>query len=375
MSNPFSLSIAQADSFCNREKEIQDLVRHARNGNNVLLFSPRRYGKTSLVKKTLDLLDQEGMLTVYVDLFPILSEKDMVSRFSSALIRGIGRGVNQQTLAERLKDLFKRVIPSIEIKPDGYSVSVRLDQSNESGALLEDVLESLYRYVTSRGVPACVALDEFQEITELPESKRIEGLFRSHIQLHREISYVFIGSRRRILKEMFSDKSRAFYKSAFAYPLGEVPRNDFVDYIRAHFERSGKICPQGIAGTIYDRVRGYPYYVQKLASIAWDLSQKECDAAIVQSAYKALVEMETADFEATWSALTLVQRTVLKAMALEAPHLPYAREFLERHGLSVGGTQRAVHVLLSMDLIEKESDGSYRLTDPVMCAWISHWTD
>jgi uncharacterized protein len=375
MSNPFSLSIAQADNFCNREKEIQDLVRHARNGNNVLLYSPRRYGKTSLVKRTFDLLDQEGMLTVYVDLFPILSEKDMVSRLSSALIRGMGRGVNQQTLSERLKNLFKRVVPSIEIKPDGYSVSLRFDQGDESGALLEDVLEGLYRYVTRREAPACVALDEFQEITELPESKRIEGTFRSHIQLHREISYVFIGSRRRILKEMFSDKSRAFYKSAFAYPLREIPRKDFADYISARFERSGKICPQGIAGAIYDRVRGYPYYVQKLASIAWDLSQKECDPAIVQSSYRALIEMETADFEATWSALTLVQRTVLKALALESPRSPYSREFLERHGLSVGGTQRAFRVLLSMDLVEKESDGSYRVTDPVICAWIKHLND
>lgn len=123
MPNPFSLSIAQGAHFCNREKEIQDLVRHARSGNNVLLFSPRRYGKTSLVKRTLDLLAGEGFLTIYVDLFPIISERDMVSRLSSALFKGVGRGLNQQTLAARLKDLFKRLIPIIEVKPDGYSVS------------------------------------------------------------------------------------------------------------------------------------------------------------------------------------------------------------------------------------------------------------
>jgi len=80
--------------------------------------------------------------------------------------------------------------------------------------------------VTQRNARACVALDEFQEITELPESKKIEGLLRSHIQLHSEISYFFIGSRRRILQEMFSDKSRAFYKSAFAYPLKEIPKKN-----------------------------------------------------------------------------------------------------------------------------------------------------
>ncbi len=84
--------------------------------------------------------------------------------------------------------------------------------------------------------------------------------------------------------------------------------------------------------------------------------------------------METADFESTWSGLTLVQRKVLKALALEAPPLPYSREFLERHKLSVGGAQRAVRVLRSMDLVEKEPKAGYRLTDPVMAAWISRWT-
>lgn len=372
MSNPFSLSIAQGDNFCNREKEIQDLVRHAHNGNNVLLFSPRRYGKTSLVKRILDLLAGEGFLTVYVDLFPIISERDMVSRLSSALFKGVGRGLNQQTLAARLKDLFKRLIPIIEVKPDGYSVSMRFDQSSESGALLEDLLEGLYRYVTQRGIRACVAMDEFQEITELPESKRIEGLFRAHIQSHREVSYFFIGSRRRILKEMFSDKGRAFYKSAFTYPLREVPREEFVRYIQTHFEQSRKVCSSAVAADIYNRVRGYPYYVQKLASIAWDLSEKECAIKVVQSSYEALIEMEAADFEATWSALTLIQRTVLKALALESTVLPYSRNFLEQHQLTVGGTQRALQVLLSMDLVEKEAV-EYRLTDPVMSAWIAHW--
>lgn len=373
MPNPFSLSIAQGTHFCNREKEIQDLVRHAHSGNNVLLFSPRRYGKTSLVKRALDLLAGEGFLTVYVDLFPVISERDMVSRLSSALFKGVGRGLSRQTLAARLKDLFKRLIPMIEVTPDGYSVSVRLDQNSESGALLEDLLEGLYRYVTQRGIQACVALDEFQEITELPESKRIEGLFRAHIQTHREVSYFFIGSRRRILQEMFSDKGRPFYKSAFAYPLREVPKAAFVSYIQTHFQESGKVCPPAVAEDIYTRVRGYPYYVQKLASIAWDLTGEECTAQVVQSSYEALIAMETADFEATWSALTLIQRTVLKALALESTALPYSRGFLERHRLTVGGTQRAVRVLISMDLVEKEQGPGYRLTDPVMGAWIARW--
>ena len=373
MPNPFSLSIAQGSNFCNREREIDDLLRHGRNGNNVLLFSPRRYGKTSLVLKTLDLLSEEGLVTIYVDLFPIVSERDLVTRFSSALLRGLGRGVTHQTLAERVKDLFKRLIPSIELKPEGYNVSMRLDQTSGPLPLLEDLLEGLYKYVTQRQARACVALDEFQEITELAEAKRIEGVLRSQIQLQRDVSYFFVGSRRRILQEMFSDKSRAFYKSAFAYPLKEIPLKDFVVYIQTLFLQTGKTCPDSVAGEIYNRVQGYPHYVQKLAAIVWDLTEKECLAETVQSAYSALIDMEAPDFEATWSGLTLIQRAVLKALALEPNALPYSREFLERHQLTVGGTQRAIQVLLRMDIVEKESEGGYRLTDPVMRAWLTRW--
>ena len=370
MSNPFSLAIAQGTSFCDRKKEIKDLLRYAGNGDNVLLFSPRRYGKTSLVRRALDRLAEEGFLTVYVDLFPIISERDLVSSFSSALVKGIGRGLDHRTLAARLKDLFKRLIPSIEVKPDGYSVSVRFDQASDSGPLLEDLLEGLQKYVNKRDLRACVALDEFQEITELPESKRIEGILRSHIQQQKKVSYFYIGSRRRILQEMFSDKGRAFHKSAFTYPLREIPKKDFLSHIQRHFSESGKACPPTVAEEIYERVRGYPYYLQMLASIAWDLSKAQCDAEVVRFAYSALIETETADFEATWSALTLVQRSVLKALALESTALPYSREFLERHRLSVGGTQRAVRVLVSMDLVEKDREGRYRLTDPIMSAWL-----
>lgn len=103
MRNPFTLGIAHRKDFCNREKEIKDLLRYARNGNNVILFSPRRYGKSSLIKIVLELLEEEGFLAVYVDLFPITSEQDFISRFSSGLLKAIGKGVDPRNLGESCK--------------------------------------------------------------------------------------------------------------------------------------------------------------------------------------------------------------------------------------------------------------------------------
>ena len=369
--NPFTLGIVQKEDFCDRDKEMKDLLRHARNGDNVVLFSPRRYGKSSLITQLFDVLEKEGLLTVYVDLFPIASEQDFISRFSNGVFKGIGRGVDPRTFGEKVGNLFKKLIPSIDVKPDGYSISVKFDRTDDTGILLDDLMEGIFTYVKRKKLRACIALDEFQEITELYESKKIEGILRSHIQFHKEIAYFYIGSRRRILNDMFLNKSRAFYKSAFSYLLREIPRTDFVSYIEERFRNTGKICPSEIAGKINDVVRGYPYYVQKLAGIVWEMTLKKCHLDLVRDGYQILLNMETTDFEGIWSGLTLIQKSVLKAIAEEPTPSPYAREFLERHRLSIGGTQRAMKVLFSRDLVEKDSENRYRLTDPIMAAWLS----
>lgn len=124
-------------------------------------------------------------------------------------------------------------------------------------------MEGMYNYVKKKNLRACIALDEFQEITALTKSKKIEGILRSHIQLQKEISYFYIGSRRRTLKDIFTDKGRPFYKSAFLYTLKEIPREDFDSYIEKKFKESGKKCPPVTAEKIYRMVRGYPYIMYR----------------------------------------------------------------------------------------------------------------
>ena len=368
ISNPFTLGIVSKKDFCNRNEELENLLSHARGGNNVVLLSPRRFGKSSLVYKTLEVLEREGFLCVYVDLFPVISERDFIERFSVGVFKGIGRGADPRTIGRKVLNMFTRLIPSFEVKPDGVGISVKLDRSTNADLLLDDLMDGIHKYVKGKKIKACIALDEFQEITELPESKKIEGILRSHIQHHKEISYLFVGSRRRILKDMFS-KKRPFYKSAFSYALKEIPGDEFIKCIVARFKESGKNCPSEIAEGIYEMVRGYPYYVQKLSSIVWDLTTTQCDPEILQQAYRILLETEGIDFEGIWSSLTLTNKAVLRAIAKEPTASPYTREYLERYQLSLGGAQRAIKNLLNKDLIEKVQDGTYRVTDPVLGEW------
>ncbi len=371
MKNPFNIKILQDErEFCNRAKERADLLRYARNGTNVVLCSPRRYGKSSLVTMMLSDLRKEGFLTVYADLFPISSEQDLINRFASAIFKGIGQGVDQRSILEKAKDIFASLRPTIEATQEGYSVSVKYDRQQVSNPPLDGLMEGLYKYVKKKKLSACVVLDEFQEFTELPDAKRIEGTLRSYIQFQKEISYFYVGSRRRILQDMFNNRSRPFYKSAFFYTLDKISADDFAGYIEECFKTTGKACHPDIAKNIYDRANGYPYYVQKLASIVWDSTEKDCAAEIVSQAFRSLVAVETADFEGIWSGLSLIQKSVMKAVANDPTAKPYAREYLERNQLSLGGAQKALNVLLKKDLLERSKDGVYTLTDPIMAAWL-----
>ena len=127
-----------------------------------------------------------------------------------------------------------------------------------------------------------------------------------------------------------------------------------------------KKCPFKVAEDIYSRVKGYPYYVQKLSSIVWDETDTECNTEIVQRSLVKLVELESVDFEGIWGGLTLVQKSVLKAMACEHGRTPFSKENMEKSRVSAGGMQKAIKLLIGKDIIEKNVGGTYRLTDPIM---------
>ncbi len=370
MVNPFIIGIVQGNDFCNREKELRDLKKYATNGQNVVFYSPRRYGKSSLIQVLLAQLRNEGFLTVYVDLFSITSHQDFISKLATGIVEGIGRGASPLSFKDRLKNIFIRFVPTIEITPEGMGISVKFDKDAKIELLVEDIFRGMYRFIEKNKLKVCIALDEFQEITELNESKKIEGLLRFYMQSHKNVSFFFIGSRRRILKDMFTDKKRPFYKSAFLYELLKISERDFVPYIVEKFKKSGKRCPEEIAQKIWRETEGYPYYVQKLSYLLWDITQKVCDDKLLKEALERLIKMELPDFEGVWSGLTLIQKTFLKALAEEPTSSPFSMDYMKRYGLSQGGLQKAMASLISKDLIEKNKEGIYRIVDPVMVRWL-----
>jgi uncharacterized protein len=241
---PFTLKeLPSGSAFCNRQNEMKDLIAFAAARENVLLYSPRRYGKTSLVKKVQQHLETDGAITAYCDLFGVSSIEDIAGRITRSVYTITRSDDNLFQKAVRFLTSFR---PVLSPSPDGgISVSVQPAYRSESWELLDNTMEDLGRFVQDVSNLVNVALDEFQEITEIEDSLRIEGRLRHYIQ-SMKCGFIFVGSRRRILLEMFNGRKRPFFQSTINYELGTLPREELVDFIVSGFERIRQGLKSGI---------------------------------------------------------------------------------------------------------------------------------
>ena len=371
LKNPFSTINEQSnEDFYNRVVEKQELLKHALNGNSVVISSPRRYGKSSLVCSVQGDLEKKGFRTIYINMFAIISEADFILRFASALYHGLGKGINPKKFMDDIGVFFK--ILSVELTHRGYEFYIRPQSRISTKQQIEDLLSGLTAYVLENEIRVHITYDEFQELLILPEPIHFEEMLQSQMQRQRNISYFFVGSRRRVLQEMFFDRSRPLYKSAFNFELKAFSREEIIPFIMNKFSTTGKACPQDAANEIYNLVRGFPYYIRKLSSIVWDMTKENIEISIVRDAFVNLIKTEEAEFAATWSGLSLNQKKLLRAIAAEPTPSPYGKDFIAKYDLSVGGTQGAMKVLRNMDIVEMYGDDEekiYRVTDPVIGEW------
>jgi len=370
--NPFLLgNIMPGDPFCNRLKDIKELSQYAMNSASVVIYSSRRIGKSSLAWQVMDRVKKRGILTIYVDIFKITSKEDLVKKFMVAIVMAIGKEVTPDTFIEKAQRLFSRIIPTIEVKPEGISISAKLDPADEYSCLIEDLFNGLTKYLEDHNKRGIIVFDEFQEINELPanDAKIVEGTLREYIQQKRSISFFFIGSRRRILMNMFSDPNRPFYKSSFSFTLERIPKKELTKYICELFASTMKKCPLKIAEGIYDYTEGHTYYVQKLSHLLWSMSEKEASHEVLIEAQRRLLEMESMDFKGVFEGLTRNEKRLITALSNDPTSKPFSKEYLARQDFSQSSLDKSLNSLIEKDLVEKSMNEEYRLTDPMMSKW------
>jgi uncharacterized protein len=375
MGNPFYLQEIPVEApFCNRLKELKELESYAVAGANVVLFSPRRYGKTSLVKRIQKVLADKGFITIFADFFGVASVDDVAARLAKAIF----------AVTHSQEPLWKKALRTVRsfrpvLKPDlegELSLSVEPSSVERSGLrLLEETMDSLGDFISTAQTPVHVALDEFQEIVILKEALQIEGAMRSRIQ-QQKTSYFFIGSRRRVLLGIFNERQRPFFQSAINYPLKVLPADELIEFVTEQFTKSKRKFSKDLARKLISLTGCHPYYSQKLAFFIYEHSDKVTEEAIHQGMEKLMLS-ERPVFEAILQGLSPHQRLLLQALAKEPTQKLLASHYIRNHRLgSVGGVQHSVRQIEDLDIIEKdEESGFWRVVDPIFAMWLKRQTE
>jgi len=373
--NPFVFSKEVSEkNFCNRKKEIKELSGFARSSQNAMIFSQRRFGKTSLVKEVLRKVGSEGILTVYVDLYAALSEQQLVKIYSEAVTNSL---LNKTEKAfKNAGRLFKQLQPVLTHNDEGKPVfKVDVDRA-KTIPLLEDVIASTNRIVEKKKKKAVVVFDEFQQVGQF-KTDRAEKILRTHMQKHQNISYFFMGSKKHLIIDMFNNMNRPFYKLATPYPLKKIKKEELVVFISGKFNRNGRKTDKGTASWIVDMCECHPYYVQYLCYIIWENTKtgELIRHDKVEDGINTLLEWALPTYEATWDLLTIKQKKVLEAISnMSEKEKMFSADLINRFGLGTPSSlQLSLKSLVDKELVDKEND-KYSIVDLFFKKWINKMT-
>ncbi len=362
--NPFVYSHPLApEEIIDRDGETATLLKHAVGGHYVRLYAPRKYGKTSLLRRALrDGEQQEELIPVLVDLYRVSSIADVTVRFERAYSKQL-----KGALRAKVEDFLQKTGIGLSLGAYGISAKLQMGAKMDPLPALHALLDLPLRLEQSGGYRAFIALDEFQDIERIPD---LDGLIRSHIQLQGEVaSYVFAGSEPGMMRQLFETKERPLYGSAVPLHLERLAAQDIAAYVERRFRESRRSVGEAL-NPLLDSARGHPQRAMMLAHRLWEELDVGATATLEhwRSAHAAtLAELEP-EFDAQWRGFdTSEQKTMRAIMAGDGS--PYRGEVLNRLELTKDRVRRALPRLLATAEIESYGDG-YRVVDPLLAEWI-----
>ena len=371
--NPFRFGdIALDESFTNREASIDELVADMRNGQNVVLYAPRRYGKTSLVWRAANEAIAQDISVAYCDLMKTPTKE----RFAAALAKTIFDDLASPTGAvfERAQALFRglRIVPSLGLDPEDGSLtfSFSAQQRRDIDDTIERLFEMPQRIAGERGRRMVLILDEFQEVVKLDSD--YPNMMRSIFQTQPEVSHIYLGSRRHILDRIFEDRNQAFWRSAKRIELGMIPVDTFRTFIKERFDATDKGITDEALDRLLEATYGHPYGTQELAYYTWQEVDTGAHAFAdhVETALQNVLRSENRHFSHIWEDATEHQRLLLIALA-DGQQSIYTVEFRERYGFpSNTHVQRAAKTLVAQELVGQTEGKAYLIIEPFLVEWI-----
>lgn len=371
VNNPFIVSgKIEPEYFCDRVEESARLVKSLTNGNNLVLISPRRMGKTGLIQFCYDKpVISENYHTIFIDILHTTSLREFTFLFGKNIfetIMPLGQKV-LTTFVQTLKSLSGRF--SVDLVTNMPTFNLELGDITRP----ELTLEEIFTYLEHADRPCIVAFDEFQQIANYPE-KNIEALLRSHVQRATNAHFIFAGSEYHIMQEMFSSSARPFYNSADTLELKAINQDEYIRFVTYHMGNGNRSVSTSIIKQVYHLYRGNTYAMQKTFNELYSLMSEggSCTPELLVTAINNVIDSKEAMFREQLSSINDKHKSLLYAIAQdgEVERITSAH-FVKSHKLpSASAVQYSAAQLLSKGVITKLA-GKYSLNDPFFALWIN----
>lgn len=365
--NPFVIGkYISDDYFCDREKETEFLYKQIVNGRNVAMLSPRRMGKTGLIYHLFGQKEVAQRYHVFfTDIYATQTIEEFVYSLSSAIYVG-----QRKSLKKRFWDLVKSL--RLAFRTDAVTGEPELSLSLGDIKEPEKTLDEIFEYLESADKPCIVAIDEFQQIGSY-KGVRAEALLRTKIQQCRQTHFIFAGSKKHLMANMFNSPAKPFYQSVISIGINPLPRDAYVKFAISKFKEYGKEVEPELVGMVYDHFDGVTWFVQVIMNELFAMTGQgeTCKTAKFDAAFQNAVDVQAVNYEQILSNLSLKQKALVQAIAKEGTVTGITRSgFIKKYNLDSSSTvQSALRPLVNNDIVLQDGN-AYRLYDYFFASWL-----
>lgn len=374
VANPFRFGdLALGEAFTDRESELAELTADIRNGQNVVIFAPRRFGKSSLIWRVAQQLRADGaVLIAQVDLMKTPTKERLAGKLAAAVYEQIASPLFK--LREEALGVFRglRVLPTMTVAIDGsMSFGFAAGQAPaDIDATLEHLLRLPGRLAADRGRRVALVFDEFQEIVRI--DTKLLGMMRSIFQEQPEVAHIYLGSRRHMIEQVVSDRHEPFWRSAKQVELGVIPAQSFATFVSAGFARSGRGIDAETVEQLLKITGCHPYGTQELAYAVWEATTtgRAAGRTELEQGLGQVLRSENAHFSRIWERASKAQRLTLEALARSPAKPALSAAFRREYNLPAPSTVQQALTALREDELITAADRGYRVAEPFLAEWI-----
>lgn len=371
MSSPFKYGkIVTGDHFINRSADIQRIQNNISAGINTILISPRRWGKSSLIKQVEQLNTDHELRFAFLDFFKIRTEEEFLTSYMREVIRcSISR---KEELLQTGKEFFRNLSPTFSFGADPVNDFTLKLTWNEARRTKDEIINLPEVIANKRGIKIVVCIDEFQNISKLPESVLFEQELRSYWQYHNNTTYCLYGSRKHMMMELFKEESRAFYRFGDLFLLQKIPEKHWIDYIRDSFSKTGKRISKDIVHKMISLTSNHPDYLQQLSHNTWNNTDSEVTEEILSESMELVISSNTLYYQDICEGLSTTQINLLKAILHGERRLTSAATMLDFNLGTPRNVSKNKKMLVTKDILEIHGD-MIHFNDPIFKYWLKYF--